>query len=529
VELPQTEQLSGEELELLKLLDLQALLEAEAPDSVPKKVEPGRSSNFSSGEESQIRSKLRELEARNEELLHELKSIKVLLHQKSEECLLTEKQLSALVEDRKKTTALLQEKEKEFEKKLTEREEAYIRGIQEERKAFETTLNLEKEKFDERVEREKEGRKHLEEEKHQQEAALEKLKAELSATKSSVAQEHKSAEQIQAQLQAAKILLERKAKAVEEAQARLKILEAEKTLLSHQMEQKQKGFASELQMREREFHSKVESEKKQFEEQLHKERVEADSKLIRERAVRQTLEEQKKAYNERMVELAWQLKETQRNKEEPKISPVPKAQPEVKKILVEEKAPEPVAKEIPLREVAPRTIISAEASALAPEWRRLAAGLIDVMFVQTLWMMAVVLTANAFTGFTVGISPDILPLFLKPVFFRLVMGEYFALWAAYAVVALGVLNRTCGMWVWDIKVDYGSVSFAGLIAKRSLRVLTSFLAFSLILPLPFLLIVRRRKNFIDVISQSSVVTHEIGPSRMDNFGVPSASDAMQPA
>jgi len=132
--------------------------------------------------------------------------------------------------------------------------------------------------------------------------------------------------------------------------------------------------------------------------------------------------------------------------------------------------------------------------------RRVQGGLIDEIFVLTLWALALVITSNLLSGFSTGFSLSVFRDFSKPLFTRFVALEFATLWLCYFAIFFGVLDMTFGMWVWGLRLSYGDTSQDSVFAKKVSRILFSFFFFAPILPTLFLALRFNGKNLLDSLS-----------------------------
>ncbi|MEZ4752304.1 MAG: RDD family protein [Bdellovibrionota bacterium] len=169
---------------------------------------------------------------------------------------------------------------------------------------------------------------------------------------------------------------------------------------------------------------------------------------------------------------------------------------------VEKKAPpmaaEPIAAAVPPSELLPPPINSPSLV------RRVLAGVIDQIFVFTLWLIAMSVTLKLLTGSFVGgvASSAILE---ESRFLQFAVLEFATIWVAYAVFCMGVLDMTFGMWVWGIRVGYMTQSKRTWILRKVLRTIFTFVFYAPILPVIFLVFVGKRgRNLLDALSGTVV-------------------------
>ncbi len=144
----------------------------------------------------------------------------------------------------------------------------------------------------------------------------------------------------------------------------------------------------------------------------------------------------------------------------------------------------------------------------APLFKRAASVVIDQVFVMTLFILALVLTSNAMSGFTVGFSTKILQDFTNPAFVRFAVIEFAAIWLGYLAVCLFTMNTTFGMWVWGLRVSFGDKKSENYAMRKMMRVIWSFIFCAPIIPMGLLIIRKHGKNVIDILSGSTVCGSE---------------------
>lgn len=134
---------------------------------------------------------------------------------------------------------------------------------------------------------------------------------------------------------------------------------------------------------------------------------------------------------------------------------------------------------------------------------RFFAFVVDQVFVWTVFLFAVVVTLRSMTGEGVFALPNS-GNFQNPVFLRFVIIEFATIWIAYLMMGIGMLDMTFGMWVWGLRLRYLGKEKDLLLLKRAIRVVVSFLFFAPILP-SFALVIRRRgRNLLDLLSGSGL-------------------------
>jgi len=136
--------------------------------------------------------------------------------------------------------------------------------------------------------------------------------------------------------------------------------------------------------------------------------------------------------------------------------------------------------------------------------KRGSALVLDQLFVQAIWMTALVITSNVLSGFETGFSSEVLRGFSEPLFFRFAILEFATIWLAYLAISLGIFNMTFGMWVWDIRISYGNKKDENYGLRKLMRILWSFIFFAPILPLALLVFRKQDRNLLDVLSGSNL-------------------------
>ena len=137
-------------------------------------------------------------------------------------------------------------------------------------------------------------------------------------------------------------------------------------------------------------------------------------------------------------------------------------------------------------------------------FRRIMTPLIDELFVLMFWAIAVLITSNVLTGFSIGLSNKVFKEFSNPLFVRFAILEFATIWLAYFMVCLGIIDRTFGMWVWGLRVSYGTSTEGNYALRKMMRVIWSFIFYAPIVPLFLLLFRRRGRNLLDTLSGTNV-------------------------
>lgn len=136
--------------------------------------------------------------------------------------------------------------------------------------------------------------------------------------------------------------------------------------------------------------------------------------------------------------------------------------------------------------------------------KRISCVVLDQLFVQTLWAIALVITSNILTGFETGFSAAVFKGFSNPLFFRFAVLEFATLWLGYLAICLGITNMTFGMWVWGIRISYGDKRDENYGLRKIMRIFWSFVFFAPILPSVLLLFRKNQRNLLDALSGSNI-------------------------
>lgn len=135
--------------------------------------------------------------------------------------------------------------------------------------------------------------------------------------------------------------------------------------------------------------------------------------------------------------------------------------------------------------------------------RRFLAGLIDQIFVLTLFCVALILTLRMFAGTNALMAVDG-GVFQNPVFVRFAILEYATVWLAYFAIGVGILDMTFGMWVWSLRLRMSEDQSTSKFIKKGFRVFLSFFFFAPLFPVIFLSIHRKGRNLLDYLSGTSL-------------------------
>jgi RDD family len=139
-----------------------------------------------------------------------------------------------------------------------------------------------------------------------------------------------------------------------------------------------------------------------------------------------------------------------------------------------------------------------------PSWmRRFLAGLMDELFVLTLFGLAMVVTLWMLSGGR-GFHLTHLKGMENPVFIRFAILEFATIWISYFAICVGILDMTFGMWVWGIRLGYGLEVGEMQILRKGLRVLLSFIFYAPVFPLTVLAIQVRGRNLLDFLTGTNL-------------------------
>jgi hypothetical protein len=58
----------------------------------------------------------------------------------------------------------------------------------------------------------------------------------------------------------------------------------------------------------------------------------------------------------------------------------------------------------------------------------------------------------------------------NPFYVRIAIFEFSVLWLTYLAVGIGIFDRTFGMWVWGLHVQYGANSQDSVFLKKVFRI-----------------------------------------------------------
>ena len=136
---------------------------------------------------------------------------------------------------------------------------------------------------------------------------------------------------------------------------------------------------------------------------------------------------------------------------------------------------------------------------------RFLSGVLDEIFVLTVWLIVLVITSNALAGGNVDLSSAFVRQFSNPLFMRFAALEFATIWLAYLAIGLGVLDMTFGMWVWGTRVRYtGAKEEDAKFLRKVARVVLSFFIFAPVFPTVLLMLRVKGRNLLDLLSGTGV-------------------------
>jgi len=136
-------------------------------------------------------------------------------------------------------------------------------------------------------------------------------------------------------------------------------------------------------------------------------------------------------------------------------------------------------------------------------FRRLMAGLLDEMFVLSLFVLSFGLTLKFLTGGG-SITLDTLKTMESGILIRFAALEYASLWLAYFAIGVGVLDATFGMWVWGLRLFYPKERIGAVVWRKGARILFSFIFFAPVVPVVLLAFRAKGRNLLDLLSGTSL-------------------------
>lgn len=154
-------------------------------------------------------------------------------------------------------------------------------------------------------------------------------------------------------------------------------------------------------------------------------------------------------------------------------------------------------------EAAPSVVTPPPLPTKASSFRRIMAGLLDELFVLSLFVISFAMTLKVLTGGT-SLTVETVKSVEGAVLIRFALLEYATLWLAYLSIGLGVLDSTFGMWVWGLRLGYPRESLGSVLSKKGIRIVLSFLFFATIAPVILLIFRSKGRNLIDLLSGTSV-------------------------
>jgi uncharacterized RDD family membrane protein YckC len=159
---------------------------------------------------------------------------------------------------------------------------------------------------------------------------------------------------------------------------------------------------------------------------------------------------------------------------------------------------------------AEETIFGRESSRVTPPSLPIASGMkrglacmLDQLFVVSLFAAILLFTVKARSGFDDIVYKN-WSHFLSPLMIRFTVLEFCLVWMGYLAICLGLLERTFGMWVWGLKVQYATVDDDSQFIKKVMRIFWSFLLVAPIVTLPILWFRKNGRNLLDAFSSTTV-------------------------
>jgi uncharacterized RDD family membrane protein YckC len=135
--------------------------------------------------------------------------------------------------------------------------------------------------------------------------------------------------------------------------------------------------------------------------------------------------------------------------------------------------------------------------------RRTLAGMADIFFVLTLWLIATALTSTALGGSTDGLLTRLPHELLRHEVLRYALLEYALIWLLYFTACVGIAHATIGMWAWGMRVATGDAADGGW-TRKFVRALASFLLVAPLFTIPLLILRIKGRNTIDLLSGTHV-------------------------
>ncbi len=138
--------------------------------------------------------------------------------------------------------------------------------------------------------------------------------------------------------------------------------------------------------------------------------------------------------------------------------------------------------------------------------RRFLAGLLDHIFVWTLFAGLIIITGVVLEGLSPsGLSRWFFSSFSNPKFIRIIALEFSVIWLTYLVMGIGVLDMTFGMWVWGLRLTYPNAKEGEwLTVRKCLRLVISFLFYPIPVLTPLLFLRSKGRNLVDMLSGTAV-------------------------
>lgn len=135
--------------------------------------------------------------------------------------------------------------------------------------------------------------------------------------------------------------------------------------------------------------------------------------------------------------------------------------------------------------------------------RRFFAGLLDEVFILSLFVLAFGLTLKMLTGGSAVTLETVRGIDNNTVL-RFALLEYATLWLAYFAIGVGVLDSTFGMWVWGLRLSYPKDRIGAVVWRKGIRIIASFLFYAPILPVLLLGFRFRGRNLLDLLSGTTL-------------------------
>lgn len=135
--------------------------------------------------------------------------------------------------------------------------------------------------------------------------------------------------------------------------------------------------------------------------------------------------------------------------------------------------------------------------------RRFLAGLLDEVFILSLFVLAFGLTLKMLTGGG-SVTLETVRGIDNNTVLRFALLEYATLWITYFAIGVGVLDSTFGMWVWGLRLSYPKDRIGAIVWRKGIRIIASFLFYAPILPVLLLGFRFRGRNLLDLLSGTTL-------------------------